>query len=580
MKKMTLQRWYGRSVPVPTLGTQAYVPFAASCIGLVRSIVEDNLGKSIRVRLMDEGTAAANRDENVIHINRLFFTGCIPDRKTRHDSDTTTTAILGIIVHEAGHFAWSPKTLEPFVQYVKENTRCAFYPMAAGILANIVEDIYIEAEIDRVVPNLSWTLETVNGIFFPDSVAKDRLREVERVFAAPNKVKLVGDVLNAVLLAKTRETIHSTPYITNLFNQALGAKEMPKIADRYALTLSLYDQIMLNLKDESESEESLSGVKASAEGVNAPHEESKKEPTSLGSVGRELEQVIERLDEARVGLEKAGVIDYRGEELSILVIEEPLKPSEEPLPMDERYLKLAEVARQHAVVNRPYGLDKKRGTHVRKLHRIATDSKIFAEPVSMNSYKPMQVAILVDCSGSMERSGAKRSNSRIQEATVAALGAAYGLVQARCDVAVYGHTADYVTKGNDVQIFRAKGFQEPINGLAEKMMTMNNGIMHYENRDGLAVAYVAKKLADSRRKRLLIVISDGQPSATSYRGRAASEHTKGEVEKARQKGIDVMSISITEEANEVNNEIYGKDRNLFNADPNIIEDVVRKLMGV
>src|SRR5688500_15733627 len=137
MGRMTLHKWYGRSIRVPEPGSYYYDTFVSSCIGLVRSIVEDHIGKVVRVRFMSGGTAAANREESLIHLNEEFLKGHIPDARTKQDGDTTTTVILGVIVHEAAHFAWSPTTLEPFINHVKDNTKVTFVPEVAGVLGNV-----------------------------------------------------------------------------------------------------------------------------------------------------------------------------------------------------------------------------------------------------------------------------------------------------------------------------------------------------------------------------------------------------------------------------------------------------------
>jgi nitric oxide reductase activation protein len=199
--------------------------------------------------------------------------------------------------------------------------------------------------------------------------------------------------------------------------------------------------------------------------------------------------------------------------------------------------------------------------------------------LSMRNYKPMQVVILVDCSGSMDTEVDGTYKQRYELAREAALGAAYGLVHAHCDVAVYGHTAE--TLGNtEVSIFRFKGFKEPITVLSPRLggIYATSDIMN-QNRDGYAVSYVSKKLADKRKRRLLIVISDGQPLASyGYSGTAAIAHSKSVVDGVRKQGIDVLSISITENARRANDVIYGAKNNVFNEDPNVIEGIVKALV--
>ena len=256
----------------------------------------------------------------------------------------------------------------------------------------------------------------------------------------------------------------------------------------------------------------------------------------------------------------SGDASFDGISPTTLFIEKTPNLSSKAMEADARYQRLAEVGRQQAVVNRPYGQDKTRGTHIRKLYRIGTDSKIFAEPLNMKMAKPMQVMIVVDCSSSM--------SGVIGRACEAALGAANGLAEARCEVAVFGHTAESLG-GSEVTIHRFKDFNEPISVLPYRL---RGSFSMSQNRDGFAIWYLAKKLRDSRRRRLMIVISDGAPQASSYGGSPGIQHSKQVVDEARQAGIDVMSISITESAHRANRVIYGERNDVYDRDPHVIED--------
>jgi nitric oxide reductase activation protein len=226
-------------------------------------------------------------------------------------------------------------------------------------------------------------------------------------------------------------------------------------------------------------------------------------------------------------------------------------------------------------------LDTNRGHAIRKLHRIATDQKIFAERVEFQSYSPQQVIILVDYSGSMQAPVSWSSyggwESRLEKAIQAAAGAALGLVEGRCEVAVYGHTADW-PYSHCVTIYQFKSFRDPVENLAFRLDPNDDvsGSLTHENRDGYALEYIAKKFQGPKRKRL-IHISDGAPAARNYSGLAANQHCKSVVDAVRAKGIEVTSISITEEARKANDFIYGKNNNIYNQDPNVVELVIRSM---
>jgi nitric oxide reductase activation protein len=597
-ERMNLHAWYGSSVRIPAIGTHSFTGFAISSLGIVTSIVREAIGKNIRVRFMKGGTAHADWDNYVIAINENYLRGNVRgDDYPTLESDEALTNIMGIEVHEAAHFAYSPRTLLPFVDHIKRYTKSAYQEDIAVTLSNIIEDIYVEAEVDREIPSLTWMLDCMNDIFFSQYDEKDTILKAQHVTAAPSSLMEVSLALNAIIFAKTRVSVATTPFLANLFALARSATEMQFLQERIALSLKIYDVLMEKITQEEcynpdgteeegdaggskdkksgEVQRALSESKRMAEGVTASHEggDVPKAVDPVSGSSSRIESSLEKIADMKISMDLT-----EGDEDSTFIFLEKELPLADPLSItDTRYYALTEIARQRSSVNRPYGLDKARGHSMRKLYRIATDSKIFAEPVSMSTYQPMEVILLIDFSGSMTHEGSQRGVSRIEEAFFAALGAAQALVEARCSVAVYAHTADIYTE-NEVVIHKCKGFNESITTLSPRLgyALMSDG--KCENRDGYAIRYVAAKFSRGLRKKLLIVISDGEPAANNYCGYKAEQHAKTEVEKVRERGIDVLSISITAEAARANNFIYGREKNVYNRSPHVISEIVRSLI--
>lgn len=648
---MTVSKWYGRSVPVPDYGSRSFVPFLVGSMGIVKGVLQEKFGKPIHILFRNVDTAEADQGKGQIVINQAFVRGYFP-MGGRLDSETTLGTILGIIVHEAAHFAYSPATLEPWAKYIKRRARCLYDDRVARALGNIVEDIFIESEVERRVPTLSWMLDCTNRVFFSVEQELQVQRAAEGITSAPTSLEDVSKLLNVLILAKTRSAVGINPWVNELFAMVRRAASPLSLEGRMKVTLAVYTKLMGKLEaaksdepepgkgdrsetgegaesgepsdsskkepaeksetgtgsgflpddsgedegedegetgDESEDEpdeagesegtgassgdDALEETKRLAKGLTAVS--SKRTPKPSDSRMTELERLLETKGDTEFDLESDS---YKPGE-ALLVVEKVLE-SGRPLEADSRYDRLSEIARQRAVVNRPYGQDRNRGTHIRKLYRIATDQKIFAEAVPMNSYKPMQVIILLDCSGSMrstDRMPDGRWTSLADAAAKATLGAAEGLVNARCEVAVYGHTA-FVTHLGELTILQGKSFAEPITVLAPRLGWLLEEGQFCENKDGLAIEKVAKKFTAKGKRRLLIVISDGVPQAPDYYGASANRHTKNAVENARKEGIDVLSISIREDARTTNNYIYGEENNVFNTDPNVIEQVIRALL--
>lgn len=610
---MTLQKWYGKSLSIPDFDNHDYIPFVASGLGIVRSILQKEIGSRIAIRFRKVNTAHADFEKQEIAINDQYLYGHISPEYPELNSDDAISLIMGIVVHEAAHFAYSPSDLKPWAEYIRKGTSCTYIENVALTLGNVIEDVFIEAEIDRRVPTLSWFLDCVNHVFFSSKSFGEVLDKVRTVTTAPTKDEDLGSVLSLLIYAKTRTEVVCNPYADELFYLVRSATVTGVVQDRFALALKVYDKLMANyLAEESKEEGEGEGSGAFGLGESESEGGSKSDEGEGGSKsegGSESEgeekldpiaaakKMAEGLTAIAAGHGKMPATDYTDIDLedkidSIAEMEVSIEEgrADEPflvymektpslghlIEADSRYDRLAEIGRQRAVANRPYGLDRTRGNTIRKLYRIATDQKIFAESVAMSSYKPMQVVILVDCSGSMSCYGGG-SDTPIHEAARAALGAARGLADAHCEVAVYGHTA-CVKMDSDVVIYKAKTFNEPVSVLPGRLGSLVYEESLRENKDGYAIRYIAKKFTSSTKRRLLIVISDGAPAAPGYHGLEANMHTKRSVDEVRARGIDVLSISINESARRVNDSIYGKDNNVFNTDLNVIEEIVRSLL--
>ena len=67
----------------------------------------------------------------------------------------------------------------------------------------------------------------------------------------------------------------------------------------------------------------------------------------------------------------------------------------------------------------------------------------------------------------------------------------------------------------------------------------------YENRDGNAIITSALRIShesQNNTNKLMIVLSDGEPSADLYRGKIGIDHTKGAVEYVENYGWNVVQV--------------------------------------
>jgi hypothetical protein len=581
---MTLQKWYNTSVTIPNYQAYGFPEFVASCIGLVKTIVKTDDSKDIKVSFGDCETAYADQKTQRIVISNHFLIGRVQPKlgssTLRHlPSDEAISMILGLIVHEAAHFAWSPPTLTPFVDFVQKHTPHAFNADLARVVSNIIEDIFIEAEVDRRTPGITWMLDETSKVFFPDDDFAASGALVVSQVGPPTSPEELKNVVNMLIFAKTRQSCNINPWVDHLFGLARTATQLGDINHRLQLVLDIYDRLVAMMPKKEVEEDK--GLESLADAVAQP---GKPDPNaSLSIEGRQVAARAQRTNEALANFEDADVSadmmrQEDGRPYTLLYIEKQLQHGV-PLPPDTRYAALEEIARQRATVNRPYGLDKTSGHSLRKLYRIGTDQKIFAELQPTQAFKPMEVIIVVDFSGSMASGKSKMhgmTNTNAYKAAQAALGAASALVHGHCKVAVYCHTADVYNQ--DVVVYVGKDFNEPIGVLAPRLGHLVEHGRFAENRDGAVIAHLGKKFYPGMKRQQMIVISDGRPTGSGSGGEIGIAQAQKAVNDLRQRNINVMSISITPAAAEVNNRIYGAANNVFNTDVNVVADIIRKMM--
>ncbi len=145
------------------------------------------------------------------------------------------------------------------------------------------------------------------------------------------------------------------------------------------------------------------------------------------------------------------------------------------------------------------------------------------------------VGVLIDESGSM-------GGTKIQKAREAAI-FINEVFKKMPDVElfIYGHTAD--TNGRDsvdMTIYREKG-------LITDSFSLGTVEAHANNRDGDAILATARRMRNQTENQgLLIVLSDGAPSASGYGGREAIADTRKKVTRAQSLGFQVIQIAIEE----------------------------------
>jgi len=194
----------------------------------------------------------------------------------------------------------------------------------------------------------------------------------------------------------------------------------------------------------------------------------------------------------------------------------------------KKKLQLYGNLQKHHIYNQKRGiLDK------RQLHKIPMGMTDIFRATIVNEDKPLDICILVDESGSMgwhTMSHARQGAIAVKEALAD---------NEMINLWVYGHSADESVKGRTDMI----EYWSPT--MKDRPMAMGGMKARYENRDGNAIVASADRIkseSDNGAHKLMIVMSDGAPSADGYRGGDAKDHTKKCVKHIETRGWSVIQV--------------------------------------
>lgn len=178
------------------------------------------------------------------------------------------------------------------------------------------------------------------------------------------------------------------------------------------------------------------------------------------------------------------------------------------------------------------------------------DDRVMSLRDEINS-KRISICLLVDESGSM-------GGSRVRSARDVAITLAEGMKGVSgIDVSIYGHTAESERRGCTI-----REYFTPRNPNMASCMKMQG---RCENHDGFAIMHTAntffRDYGRSERK-IMFVISDGQPAGSRYGGNSAMNHVKNVSDSCRKNlGIEVYGIGIDSAYTEsTGSKMYGDGR--------------------
>ena len=170
----------------------------------------------------------------------------------------------------------------------------------------------------------------------------------------------------------------------------------------------------------------------------------------------------------------------------------------------------------------------------RMLHRIPMGRMDLFKADLIKEDKPLDVCLLVDESGSM-------GSYTMSKARMAAISLKESLADnPMLNLWVFGHTADSSARG----VTEMTEYWSP--SMKDRPMAMGGMRAKYENRDGSAIIAsadrVKRQATNQGTNKLMIVLSDGAPSASGYRGHIAVSHTASCVKHCEALGWNIIQV--------------------------------------
>ncbi len=510
------------------------------------------------------------------------------------NSDEKLDIVAGLSIHEKLHLVHTKPLVKWQKQYTYDKRLSNAQTDLLHSIGNIIEDEYIESQlakthagyvtyIDKVKEHFfaKHDIETIKGnviadvlntllamVRFPSSISDERKKRHARhiqFFARALKDALVDRESTLVAIQSIYEYIHQLAVEEAKKRKDTTEEEILERAEARMSELieewgdteldsdalaKIKDRLIEQERDDAARTDRYSGERALREALDMSG-------VKLADYAGESESISDRLDKAirdladsdyqedewdsgrALGLRYGTKVTWRNQHATkgfhTERYDRTVTEMKSAIGQLKRKIQLYGDTKIHTIRNQRRGkLDKK------MLHKIPLGRPDLFKNVIVDEDKPLDVCLLVDESGSM---GSWKMDKARQ--TAVALREALKDNQA-LNLWVFGHTADGYEWGKEgetnMSVYWSPSYQSD-------MKAIGSMEARAENRDGMALLASAERVkAESPSmgsNKLMIVISDGEPSANNYRFSTGVPHTKKCVKHLEGQGWNIIQVGIS-----------------------------------
>ena len=552
-----------------------------------------------------------------------------------HDDDKLDV-LAGLSIHEKLHLVHTKPLTKWERQYSNTNGLNLSQEQLLHNICNIIEDEYIESQLAKTHAGYTMYIEKVKEHFFgkhghkidefngnpiadimntllamvryPQSISADRRKKHAKhiqFFARALKDALTDrestfmamDSIYCYMyqLAKEEAEKHEGTDEEEILRRA--DDRLKELLDEWGESVGeemsvedmerIKDRLIEKERDEAERGDRYDRETKLAKALDKFAKELADYSLDRDTISDELNNEIEELadsdyseekwDTARaLGLKQGGKITWRNQRANADWAKNEYDNAEKSMKSAigqlKRKINLYGDTRINTIRNQRRGkLDK------RMLHKIPLGRPDLFKNVIIDEDKPLDVCLLVDESGSM-------GTWKMRKARETAIALRESLKDNQAlNLWVFGHTADGYDwdgkGGTNMSVYWSPTYKTDVKAMGAMRARS-------ENRDGMAILASAERVkAESPSmgsNKLMIVISDGEPSADKYRFNVGVPHTKKCVRHIEGQGWNVIQIGISGARERIMRDMFSNYIMCEDTDelPTKVSKVIRKVIKV